>query len=652
MRRDIEVGLIDNRPDDMDIVTMTPTLIKPAETSGCTEISGMLERLKDLKWEGGSDFPIPPQGVIEFSKLSRESNVSVRKLSAIVESEPGMTAEVLKSVNSSLYGIREKVEAVPKAIALLGVSTCASIFLTKALNRAMKFLESQLFAYADVRRESLERARFAREIAVRMGIDPILSHTAATLQDILLPFLTRRYQEEYAKYLQQLDCSGIEEFERDTFGWTHAEVTAKTLMEWGFPESLVLRVLLHHAPPEELFLSHGVEHQATPNATAALLSDVMHQSPGGVARLVELQRYHPKMKLLSIASSVDKETYCKGGGECGGISLVNRIQCEMMEQVERQRSDSIVPGRQFGNYVLEKKLTESSMGAIFRARHIMLRRQTAVKFLRADRITRDSIRQFEREVQLTSTLAHPNTISIFDFGRTSDDLFYYAMEYIDGPTLSDLIGREGALPAVRVISFLKQIFGSLAEAHGHGLVHRDIKPQNIMLSEGIGGADRITVLDFGLVTEAASSERQSIKGTPSYMSPEAALCCGSIDERSDLYSVAAVAYFLLTGKPIFDGTMPEVLNHHVYTEPQRPSERTSNPIPQTLEELLMECLRKSPAERPPSANAVLERLSFCETETQWTLDQSEGWWADYRQNPAARTASSTPELDDTIIGPV
>lgn len=634
----------------VDEVIMTTGGPRTKQMSPCTDLTEMLERLKHLDWDGASEFPVPPQGVIEFSKLARETNVSVSRLSSIVESEPGLTVELLKSVNSSIYGVREKVDSVPKAISLLGISTCASIFLTKALDRALQFFESPLLSHTDARRESLERARFAREIATRLGLDPILSFTAATLQDILLPFLTRRYEDEYRGYLGRLDWCGIEEFERETFGWTHAEITAKTLVGWGFPESLVFRVLLHHTPPEELFLSEGFLRESTPNAAASLLSDVMQQAPSGVPRLVELQRFHPQMKLLSIADAVDRQTTRALGGAHGGMTLVHRIQSAMLEQIERSRRESIVPGRQFGNYVLEKKLTESSMGAIFKAKHIMLKRPTAIKFLRADRISQESVRQFEREVQLTSTLSHPNTISIFDFGRTSDDLFYYAMEYIEGPTLGELVAGTGAVPDGRVLAFLLQIFGSLAEAHSNRLVHRDIKPENIMLSEGVGYGDRITVLDFGLVTEGGDSDKPTIRGTPLYMSPEAACCSDRIDERSDLYSVAAVAYFLLTGRAMFQGTTTEVLNHQVQTNPVRPSTRTQNPICPELEDIIMLCLRKAPEERPASAADVMTMLSECLPAQPWSRQDSIDFWNQY--TPGSKPAATPSDSEDTVIGPV
>lgn len=615
----------------------------------------MLERLRSLDWEGGSDFPVPPQAVIEFSRLARMPNVRVSELSRIVESEPGLTAELLKSVNSSFYGFRQKVDSVTQSIALLGIPGCTSIFLSKALDRAMGFFESPLISNADARRESLERARFAREVARRIGVDPILSYTSASLQDIMLPLLTQRYEQDYAAYLNHEDWSGIEEFERDTFGWTHSEIAARTLLEWSFPTTLVIRVLLHHHSPEELFLADGRLHEVTPNATAALLSDMMRQSPCGISRLVDLQRFHPRMKLLDIAAVVDDQARTSDVPGATSLPLVNRIQCGMLDQIERRRRESIVPGRQFGNYVLEKELVESAMGSIFKAKHIMLRRPAAIKFLRADKVNRDSIRQFEREVQLTSTLCHPNTISIFDYGHTPDDLFYYAMEFIDGLTLDELVRYEGPVVDGRVLHLLLQVCGSLAEAHAHGLIHRDIKPQNIMLSEGVGYGDRITVLDFGLVTEVQSCSRHTrgVCGTPLYISPEAAECRNNIDTRSDLYSLAAVAYFMLTGQSVFGGTAPEVLAHHANTEPVPPSQRTTNPMAPELESIIMQCLEKQPQNRPESAFALMEQLANCQAVTPWSAQAGLSWWQIYRSNPADTTAPGiTADGEDTVIGPV
>jgi len=592
----------------------------------------LIERLNALEWKLPNDLLVPPQAVIEFTTRSREPNVNIDELSKIVETEPTLTTELLRSVNSSLYGFRQKIDSVAQALRLLGITNCASILLSKAFHHAVGQIDSPLIPSIDARREALERGRFSKEVALRLGFDPILSYTAATLQDILLPLLTGEYESSYQKYLNSDDHLGIEEFERDEFGWTHADVTAKTLHEWGFPDTLIRRVAYHHAAREEFFVADGPLHEATPNAISSLLRDVMQQSPSGITRLVDLQRFHPKLNVLQIAEVVDSEV-SESPQATNQLPLVNRIQFAMLEQIETRRKQSLIPGRQFGSYVLEEKITESTMGAIFKAKHILLRRPAAIKFLRVDKMNAETIQQFEHEVQVTSTLCHPNTISIFDYGHTPDDLFYYAMEFIDGLTLNDVVNQSGPLPDKRVVDILYQISGSLAEAHARGLVHRDIKPQNIIASDSVGCIDRITVLDFGLVTDAKTNS-SSLMGTPLYMAPEAARR-EPVDGRGDIYSLGAMAYFLLTGEPVFTGqTLQEVLTQHVSASPVPPSKRTDNPIHPELETLILDCLRKSPDERPQSALDLMERLNSCPTISPWTPQNCQSWWSQFRSSDA------------------
>lgn len=614
-----------------------------------------LARLKGIKWDQKFELPVPPQAVIEFSKLSREADIRIQQLSSVVEREPGLTTELLKSVNSSVYSFRRTVESVPQAIALLGITNCTSLFLTRVMDQTISGVESPLISNMESRRQALERARFSRVVAQRLGMNPLLSYTASSIQDILLPLLTVAYHDDYRNYLSSTQHHDLEHFERETFGWTHSELTAHTLMKWGFPDSLVMKVLKHHDPPEELFLGEGQLNEATPNAIASLLGDVLNQAPCGVTRLVDLQRFHPRMAVLEMAEEVDFVSRQQDEISSPGMSLVSRIQASMIEQIQRRRREAIVPGRQFGNYVLEEKLAESSMGAVFKAKHIMLRRAAAIKFLRVDRISAESIQQFETEVQVTSTLCHPSTVSIFDYGQTSDDLFYYAMEYVDGWTLQQFVEADGPVPDGRVQRILLQICGSLSEAHAYGLIHRDIKPQNIVLSEGIGGEDRVTVLDFGLVSQANSTdvEKSGIKGTPLYMSPECAAGQQQLDGRSDLYSVAALGYFLLTGKTVFDGNVIELLEHHVHTQPTPVSQRTVNPISSDLEELLLRTLSKDPSQRPQSALDMIHELTTCRELTHWTCEQSKSWWMAGARDRIQQHIR--PELnigDDTVIGEV
>jgi serine/threonine protein kinase len=167
----------------------------------------------------------------------------------------------------------------------------------------------------------------------------------------------------------------------------------------------------------------------------------------------------------------------------------------------------------------------------------MLRRPTAITMLNVDLVNNESIQRFEREVQITCQLNHPNTISVYDYGRTPEGVFYYAMEYLDGIDLQMLIERHGPQPEARVIQILTQVCGSLFEAHSQGQVHRDIKPSNIMLNRRGNEPDLVKVLDFGLVKALDKQKRSGVTnngltGTPLYMSPESIQSANSIDTRS------------------------------------------------------------------------------------------------------------------------
>ena len=268
--------------------------------------------------------------------------------------------------------------------------------------------------------------------------------------------------------------------------------------------------------------------------------------------------------------------------------------------------------KELGQYQLEAKLGEGGMGVVYRGRHRMLRRPTAIKLLHPDKTTDEAIARFEREVQLTCQLNHPNTIAIYDYGRTPEGIFFYAMEFLDGINLEALVNRFGPQPEGRVIHILRQICGSLAEAHEIGLVHRDIKPANIMLGCRGGESDVVKVLDFGLVKAVDAKKESSLTsagaviGTPLYMSPESIESPERVDSRSDLYSVAAVGYFLLTGTPPFDGqSVIEICMHHSRTPPERPSERLKRPVSDDLEAVLLKGLAKN------SARSVCVRAGIC-----------------------------------------
>jgi eukaryotic-like serine/threonine-protein kinase len=305
---------------------------------------------------------------------------------------------------------------------------------------------------------------------------------------------------------------------------------------------------------------------------------------------------------------------------------------------------------QLGQYTLEEKIGEGGMGSVYRARHALLRRPTAIKLLRSTSDGADALARFEREVQLTSQLTHPNTVAIYDFGRTPDGVFYYAMEYLPGIPLDRLIAKDGAQPEARVVHLLKQMCASLAEAHAIGLIHRDIKPANVMLCRRGETFDVVKVLDFGLVKDVLSKNdaqltgTQVVVGTPKFMAPEAIKAPETIDARTDVYAVAAVAFNLLTGEDVFPGkTGAEIIGHHLHTKAPLLSQRLQRPVDGFLEDLMRRCLSKVPAERPATAGALLLEIEERWKGPLWSQREAAAWWEERGDAlRAAAAAASEP----------
>jgi serine/threonine protein kinase len=307
--------------------------------------------------------------------------------------------------------------------------------------------------------------------------------------------------------------------------------------------------------------------------------------------------------------------------------------------------------QQLGQYTLEGQIGSGGMGTVYRARHALLRRPTAVKLLVPDKASATAAARFEREVQQTCRLNHPNTVAIYDFGRTANGIFYYAMEYLDGVDLETLVQKHGPLPDGRVVPILTQLCGSLAEAHDIGLVHRDVKPANVMLMRRSGVADFVKLLDFGLVKamqdeQPALTAAGAITGTPEFLSPEVIENPEKVSPRSDLYSLGAVAYFLLTGKPVFEGpNSMDVCRQQVTDTPVPPSQRAKGPIAADLEAVVLCCLAKKPEDRPASARELAARLARCRPTTPWSAEDAEAWW---KTQPVREL---TPELTYSTLDP-
>lgn len=308
----------------------------------------------------------------------------------------------------------------------------------------------------------------------------------------------------------------------------------------------------------------------------------------------------------------------------GLSALASRVIHKLREEV----SDI----QHLGQYNLERKLGEGAMGVVYEAKHGMLKRPTAIKLLRPELSDREALDRFRREVQLTAKLTHPNTVTIYDYGRTPDGLFYYAMELLDGATLTQVVEASGPQPVERVVRILRDAALALNEAHETGLIHRDIKPSNIMLARQGGVRDVTKVLDFGLVKnlgkidDLEKTNTMSIKGTPHYLSPEAIEDPQGIDSRSDLYSLGAVAYYLLAGDHLFNGkTIIEVCMHHLHSIPRPLAEVCAEALPRGLEELIFACLEKSQSDRPATGEALADALDQLEVE-RWTRADADAWW--------------------------
>jgi serine/threonine-protein kinase len=307
---------------------------------------------------------------------------------------------------------------------------------------------------------------------------------------------------------------------------------------------------------------------------------------------------------------------------------------------------AVSEARKLGQYQLKQRLGEGGMGEVYLAEHILLRRPCAIKLIRQERAgDPTTLSRFEREVRATATLTHPNTIEIFDYGHADDGTFYYVMEYLPGLSLEALVEEYGPLPPERAVYLLRQVCGPLQEAHAIGLIHRDIKPSNILTCERGGLYDVAKLLDFGLVQAASLGKagtkltlEGSVTGTPAFMSPEQAAGREALDGRSDLYSLGAVAYYLLTGQPPFvRSTAMEVLASHIYEPAARLTEVRAD-VPPDLQEVVLRCLEKDPARRFPTAESLEQALAQCRCAGEWTRKQAADWWRNRAERRAAPPA--------------
>jgi serine/threonine-protein kinase len=324
----------------------------------------------------------------------------------------------------------------------------------------------------------------------------------------------------------------------------------------------------------------------------------------------------------------------------------------------RELQEKAHEAERLGQYRLKQVLGFGGMGAVYLAEHVLLRRPCALKLIRPDQAGDPrTLLRFEREVQAMATLTHPNSVEVFDYGHADDGTFYYVMEYLPGLNLEDLVEQHGPLPAERAVHLLRQVCQALREAHGIGLIHRDIKPSNIIACERGRVYDVAKLLDFGLVKGFGPggdgvklTQEGTFAGSPAFMSPEQAVGGGQLDARSDIYSIAAVAYFLMTGQLVFDRpSFVQMLHAHAH-EPVVPVREFGEAVPADLQRVILRGLEKDPEHRYPDVAALDEALGACGCAGRWTAAKAEDWWRQHgasspaprAEEPGARQHASRP----------
>jgi serine/threonine-protein kinase len=306
--------------------------------------------------------------------------------------------------------------------------------------------------------------------------------------------------------------------------------------------------------------------------------------------------------------------------------------------LQRRAFEAERRANQIGQYTLRRKLGEGGMGEVWLAEHGYLKRPCAVKFVRPELAENAATTaRFAREVQAVTGLNHFNTVRVYDHGRADDGSFYLVMEYLDGPTLEALVRDAGPLSPGRAIYLLRQLCGALAEAHAVGLVHRDLKPGNIIIASLGGQHDVAKLLDFGLVQDLSVeadvrlTRTGMLLGTPAYMSPEQAMGDTAVDPRGDIYSLGAVAFFMLTARPPFQGkSLGEVLSAHRSDLPPSLSDHQRD-IPPDLAAVVARCLAKERGERFQSAIELDRALAKCSSSNDWSAEHAARWWAERAQ---------------------
>ena len=338
------------------------------------------------------------------------------------------------------------------------------------------------------------------------------------------------------------------------------------------------------------------------------------------------------------------------------VGILSLMSLYVSRRAQERVNVALKKAQSVGKYVLGDFLGSGGMGQVFQATHTLLKRPAAIKVLHSKRLLDPHAQTlFDHEVQATSKLSHPNTISILDYGKTASGFFYYAMELLQGVSLDEWVKHFGPMPSGRIVHVLRQICGSLAEAHSQGLLHRDLKPSNVMLAELGGIGDFVKVFDFGLAKSFQDREGDeesgfAIIGTPEYVAPETIGHTDHASPRSDVYSLGALAYYLCTGTELFPyDDEREILNAHLSEAIELPSKRLDATVPVDLEAIIVGCLAKKTSERPQTIPAL--KALLCEADVPaWNQSDADRWWEKFGETIRIEAASRLTN-ESPMIGP-
>jgi eukaryotic-like serine/threonine-protein kinase len=282
-----------------------------------------------------------------------------------------------------------------------------------------------------------------------------------------------------------------------------------------------------------------------------------------------------------------------------------------------RREKASIKEQLVGPYRLLDRIGSGGMGRVHLAEHRAQGRRCAVKLIHAEHLYDAAlVTRFEREVQSLAALSHPNVVRVQDHGRAADGTLWYAMELVEGKTLEELVQLQGPIDLTRAVRILRQLCDALLEAHWRGLVHRDLKPGNVILRERSLAPDHVVLLDFGLVgamergpTHTSLTRADMIMGTPGFMAPEQSGGEGKVTTATDIYSLGAIGYFLLTGHAPFTGSILEIVASQFTEEPKAVVD-VRRDVPRELSDVIARCLRMEAADRFSDAHALDRALAI------------------------------------------